>query len=275
MRALRFGSYSIVATLAGIPSLFRLKSMIRYCCLCPPPRCRDVLRPWLFRPPVRGLGASSDFSGESVVSSAKSETVWNRRPALVGLRERNAMGCPGLSVLEQVDRVTRGEGDDGPLGVGTVAHAAALPVALVLALAIQGVDVGDPHVEGLLDGVADVDLGGRRVDHEDVDVVVHQGVGLLRHDGTDEDVVRIPHDWFPSASSGRSTTSVSVTSVTSPSAPNTVSTWVSTTPTTSPSAATISSTSVSTPSVTRPDPSTVTSTSVSTISTTLPSSSST
>ena len=107
MRALRFGSYSIAATLAGIPSLLRLKSTIRYCCLWPPPRWRAVLRPWLLRPPVGGLGASSDFSGRSRVISAKSETVWNRRPALVGLRERSAMRCPGLSVLEEVDRVTR------------------------------------------------------------------------------------------------------------------------------------------------------------------------
>ena len=33
-----------------------------------------------------GLGSSSDFSGVVVVSSAKSETVWKRRPGLVGLR---------------------------------------------------------------------------------------------------------------------------------------------------------------------------------------------
>ena len=33
MRALRLGSYSMAATLAGTPSLSRLKSMIRYCCL--------------------------------------------------------------------------------------------------------------------------------------------------------------------------------------------------------------------------------------------------
>jgi hypothetical protein len=60
------------------------------------------VRPWLFRPPVDGLGARRDFSGRSVVISAKSETVWNRRPGLVGLRERSGM-ILGLSVLEQVD----------------------------------------------------------------------------------------------------------------------------------------------------------------------------
>ena len=45
MRQLRFGSYSMAATLAGTPSLFRLKSMMRYCCLWPPPWWRAVLRP--------------------------------------------------------------------------------------------------------------------------------------------------------------------------------------------------------------------------------------
>src|SRR5271154_99038 len=121
MRALRLGSYSMAATRAGTPSLLRRKSMIRYCCLWPPPRWRAVLRPWLLRPPVDGLGESSDFSGRSRGISAKSDTVWKRRPALVGLRERSAMVGPGPSVLEQVDRVTRCEGDDGPLGVRAVA----------------------------------------------------------------------------------------------------------------------------------------------------------
>ena len=45
MRQVRFGSYSMAATLAVTPSLVRLKSMMRYCCLWPPPRWRDVLRP--------------------------------------------------------------------------------------------------------------------------------------------------------------------------------------------------------------------------------------
>src|SRR3954471_23732651 len=91
MRALRFGSYSIAATLAGTPSLFRLKSTMRYCCLWPPPRWRDVLRPYELRPPVRGLGASSDFSGLSLLIAEKSETVWKRRPGLVGLRLRRGI----------------------------------------------------------------------------------------------------------------------------------------------------------------------------------------
>src|SRR5450631_3778739 len=188
MRALRLGSYSMAATLAGMPSLSRLKSMIRYCCLWPPPRWREVLRPWLLRPPVDGLGASRDFSGRSRVTSEKSDTVWKRRPALVGLRERCGMVGSGLSVLEEVDRVTLVQGDDGPLGVGTVAEGVALAVALGLALPIEGVDLVHPHVERLFHGVADIDLRGRRVHDEHVDVVVHQGVRLLRHHRSDQHV---------------------------------------------------------------------------------------
>ena len=43
MRQVRFGSYSIAATLAVTPSLVRLKSISRYCCLCPPPREGEAL----------------------------------------------------------------------------------------------------------------------------------------------------------------------------------------------------------------------------------------
>src|SRR6476659_1868764 len=100
MRQVRFGSYSMAATLAVTPSLTRLKSMMRYCCLWPPPRWRAVLRPYALRPPDLGLGARSDFSGRLLVISEKSETVWNRRPGLVGLRVR----IPTMnSVLEQRD----------------------------------------------------------------------------------------------------------------------------------------------------------------------------
>jgi hypothetical protein len=75
MRAERLGSYSIVATLAGTPRLSRLKSMMRYIRLCPPPRRRIVMWPELLRPPLRRRGSSKLFSGLSVVISAKSETV--------------------------------------------------------------------------------------------------------------------------------------------------------------------------------------------------------
>src|SRR3954468_10596079 len=166
MRALRLGSYSMAATVAGTPSLFRLKSTMRYCCLWPPPLWRAVLRPWPFRPPDFGLGARSERSGFSLVISEKSETVWNRRPGLVGLRLRS--GMVGSAPLEQVDAVALDEGDDGPLGVGSLAEGEAAAVALALALAVQRGDLGHPDVEDLLHRLADLDLVAVGVDLERV-----------------------------------------------------------------------------------------------------------
>src|SRR5215510_15285332 len=85
MRAERFGSYSMVATFAGMSSLSRLKSMTRYIRLWPPPRHHDVSWPWLLRPPVVCIGSTSGLYGSSVVMSSKVCTVWNREPGDVGL----------------------------------------------------------------------------------------------------------------------------------------------------------------------------------------------
>src|SRR6185312_13908324 len=94
MYAERFGSYSIAATLAGIPSLRRLKSILRYRRLAPPPRWREVLRPCALRPPLFLSPSTSDFSGSVLVSSAKSGYVEKRRPGLVGLGLRIATPQP-------------------------------------------------------------------------------------------------------------------------------------------------------------------------------------
>src|SRR2546429_7616633 len=96
MREERFGSYSIAVTVAHTLSLRRLKSMIRYIRLCPPPRKRVQTMPWWLRPPFFGLGSISDFSGfflRSVIS-AKSLTVPCRRPGVVGLYCRIPMSHP-------------------------------------------------------------------------------------------------------------------------------------------------------------------------------------
>ena len=63
MCAERFGSYSIAATFAGMPSFVRLKSIFRYLRLAPPPRWREVTRPWALRPPDFFSPSVSDFSG--------------------------------------------------------------------------------------------------------------------------------------------------------------------------------------------------------------------
>src|SRR5438309_10400024 len=84
MRADRLGSYSIAATLAGIPILSRLKSMTRYCFLCPPPRKRIETRPRLLRPPERCLPSTSDFSGVCFVMSSLVSSVAKRRDGVDG-----------------------------------------------------------------------------------------------------------------------------------------------------------------------------------------------
>src|SRR5947209_3466386 len=85
MYAERLGSYSISATRAGTPSLRRLKSILRYRRLAPPPRWREVLRPRELRPPDFVRPSVSDFSGSERVTSAKSGYVAKRRPGEVGL----------------------------------------------------------------------------------------------------------------------------------------------------------------------------------------------
>src|SRR5207248_11658262 len=70
MRDERLGSYSIEITVAGIPILSRLKSMMRSLRLCPPPRNRIVVSPELRRPPCRYFGSVSGLCGRSVVRSA-------------------------------------------------------------------------------------------------------------------------------------------------------------------------------------------------------------
>src|SRR5919204_5102751 len=119
IRALRLGSYSISATRPGIPNLFRLKSIFRYCRLCPPPRWREVRWPRLLRPPDFLTGSSSDFSGVSVVISSNPETERNRVPAVMG---RNCRML--ISTLEHGDR-PRLERDDRLLPAGGGAAGAA------------------------------------------------------------------------------------------------------------------------------------------------------
>src|SRR6478672_10344947 len=152
MRDVRFGSYSMCATFAGTPSLsLRRKSISRYARLWPPPWWRAVTLPWTLRPPRPCSGRTSDFSGWSRVTSAKSATLAPRRPGVVGLYLRMAMVCSPLSSIwsvvtgsgaraaEDLDAVAGGEGDDGALGVLALAHQAAL-APLALALTVDRVD---------------------------------------------------------------------------------------------------------------------------------------
>src|SRR3990170_1123005 len=191
MRALRFGSYSISETLPGIPNLFRLKSILRYCCLWPPPRWRDVRWPWLLRPPVRFFGSSSDFSGVARVISSNPETERNRVPGVIG---RNCLML--ISALEHGDRVAILERDDRLLPPrGRAAGATASdPVAPHL----HGADIrhGDP--EQLLERIPDLVLVGLRMHLESVlPPRLIGGRALLGHHRSHDDLMEGGHHLLP------------------------------------------------------------------------------
>src|ERR687889_719631 len=192
MRAVRFGSYSMCATLAGTPSLsLRLKSISRYCRLWPPPWCRVVMRPWTLRPPFLGSGASRLFSGVDRVISAKSATLEPRRPGVVGLYLRIGMSHNPLAdrAAEGLDAVTVSQLHHRALG--RLALTEARPGALALALAVGGVHRQHADVEDLLDRDLDLGLVGVRVDQERVPVLVENAVALLGDHGRDDDVARV------------------------------------------------------------------------------------
>src|SRR5437763_1762486 len=180
MYAERLGSYSIWATLAGTPSLRRLKSILRYSRLAPPPRCREVLRPLTLRPPDFFSPSVSDFSGSDRVSSEKSGYMTNRRPGEVGLglrigireaprrdrwrkpglfagnRPRSSLGP--LESAEDRDRLARTDLHDRLLPAARLPRGVA--AALGLCLHPRRADFDHADVEQLLDRLADLGLVG-------------------------------------------------------------------------------------------------------------------
>src|SRR6266568_620050 len=189
MRAVRFGSYSMCATLAGTPSLScRRKSISRYARLCPPPWCRVVMRPELLRPPLLCRGRTSDFSGSSRVTSTKSAWLAPRRPGVVGLYLRIAMSAR-TNLAEYVDPVAFTKRDDRALD--RLARAVTQSGPLPFAWPIERVHVGDLDVEHLLDRDLDLRLVRQRVDVERVLVLVQQAVALLGDDRSEQHIAGI------------------------------------------------------------------------------------
>ncbi|MBA7661953.1 hypothetical protein ES703_69973 [subsurface metagenome] len=85
IKAERFGSYSIVSTTPGTPILSRLKSIMRYNLLCPPPRRRTDMRPREFLPPDLERDSTRGLCGRRVVNSSKVSPVFWRKLDVAGL----------------------------------------------------------------------------------------------------------------------------------------------------------------------------------------------
>src|SRR5690606_10034242 len=153
-----------------------------------------VIRPVLLRPPLLLSGRTSDFSGCDRVISTKSATLEPRRPGVVGLYLRIAMGVDPQSLqraasagnfTEDVDGALA-QRDDRALGVLTLAEAGAGPPGL--ALTVRRVHRADLDLEDRLDGVLDLGLVRARVDEEGVLPLVDEAVALLGDHRGDDDV---------------------------------------------------------------------------------------
>src|SRR6266850_4201004 len=190
MRAVRLGSYSMLATRAGIANLSRRKSMRRYCRLCPPLIYRLVIWPLLLRPPVRRSGSSSDFSGSLFVTSAKSETERNRVPGVIGRNCRMP-----ISALEHGDRVAFFECDDRLLPRrATTRPARGAAAGATPGAHHQGAHVGHGDLEQRLDRRADLRLGRGRVHAEGVLLAgLVRRRGFLGDDGAHKQPVLVRH----------------------------------------------------------------------------------
>src|ERR1700761_3988656 len=147
MNAVRLGSYSRRSTVPTTSNLRRLKSIMRYRRLAPPPRKRTATRPPPPRPPDLVRPWTRDFSGRPLWSSDLSTRTSWRRPGDVGLYCFKAIGSEPRG---DVDRLAFGQGHDRFLDVGTAPDNAAAPLGL--ALDVQGVDLGHVHFEQRLDG---------------------------------------------------------------------------------------------------------------------------
>src|SRR3954465_14288294 len=111
------------------------------------------------------------------------------------------------NLSEHVDAVARAQRDDGALLVA--AGAVAETCALALALAVEGVHVGDLDAEHLLDRDLDLRLVGLRVDLERVLVLVQQPVALLRDHRSEQDVTRVVEHQLPPSAAAEESASAS------------------------------------------------------------------
>src|SRR5258708_18160940 len=192
MRALRLGSYSMAATLPGTSSLLRLKSMIRYSFLWPPPRWRTVTRPLTLRPLCFLRCCTSDFSGSLRVTSSKVDTEMKGGGGVVGWYF--LIGICLHALEEALDRLALGQRHDRllPARAAALDAGAAAAAQAHLAADVDGVDRHHDDLlvgEEILDGLLDLDLVGVGMAAEHVPSLRHGGVRLLADHGADQDGV--------------------------------------------------------------------------------------
>src|SRR6266480_3298078 len=167
MRAERFGSYSIPITSAAMPCLRRLKSTLRYFCLWPPPRCRDVSRPRLLRPPLLFFGSMRVLSGRHFVISSKAGSDLKRS---VGVSGRNSFKAITFLPLDQIDLLAFFQRHDGFFPSRPPSQGPA--DSSLLASVITRVHIDDGLLKKPLNCGLDLNLVRLRTDAEDILVLL-------------------------------------------------------------------------------------------------------
>src|SRR6266576_1228388 len=197
MRAERFGSYSTVATFAGMSFLSRLKSITRYSRLCPPPRHQEVRWPLLSRPPELSRFSVNGRYGSFVVISSKVSDVLPRTPGEVGLYLRIAMVLRSLQEVRKLLAVPQLHVRLFPVR----ATADVLALALELAVRQRRADALHLRAEQRLDGSLDVDLVGVHRHLEFLRLaVLAEDRGLLGNEGAQQHACQF-HNSQPAAGS--------------------------------------------------------------------------
>src|SRR6516165_5685262 len=184
MKAVRLGSYSRRSTVAVISNLARLKSMIRYRLLLPPPRQRMVIRPVLLRPPLPRRPSVNALTDLPFHSPLRSTTTSCRCDGVVGLKVFNAIASDSC---RDVDPLTLAERDDCLLIVRTPPDTTAK--TFQLALDLDRVDRGNLDLEQAFDGCLDLTLCGSQR-HTKNHLVVFGGVRRLLGDHRRADDVK-------------------------------------------------------------------------------------
>src|SRR6185295_1613775 len=189
MWQVRFGSCSRRSITPLIPSLSRLKSMMRYLWYVPLPWWRVVMRPTLLRPEWRVCLTTNGSCGPPFHRCDLSSLTTKRVPGEVGfiLMTGISLTTLGLQLGFVVDRLAGGQANVSFLDV--LRTALDLAHAARLAGLVHHVHVGDFHVEHELDRGLDLRLGRITQHAERVRVVVlHRERRLFGDVRRDEDV---------------------------------------------------------------------------------------
>src|SRR6266404_3547468 len=151
-------------TSAATSCLRRLKSTLRYFCLCPPPMWRAVIRPLLLRPPDLFFTSTKLLCGVHFVSSSKAGSDLKRCGGVSGRKLLSA-------ILNEVDLLAFLQCHDRFLPV-RLASVIGAPFAFLFARIVARVNIDNFLLEHAFDCVLDLDLVRARTYAEDILVVL-------------------------------------------------------------------------------------------------------